>query len=93
MVYFACCNDKCGCVDPLIVTPSSGSTEISGASAGAGASSSSFSGRDMAVASVSVVCGVGATLWMTRKSSNNQDEQQQATALQMTLMTDAPQSL
>jgi len=96
MVYFACCNEKCGCVDPLIETPASGSTEIS--SGPSSSSSSGSSGISMSsVVGIAVGASVGGGLvalggaFVVRKAFLNQaSSQQQEEQLEH---VDMPQSL
>jgi hypothetical protein len=50
MVYYACCNDDCQCVDPVVTSSTDAETKDIGSSVPS-ASTGSFSSSDMIVAS------------------------------------------
>ena len=101
MIYFACCDlTSKVCVDPLIETPASGSTEIS-----SGPSSSSSSSGSSGISMSSVVgFAVGASVGgglvagmvvaaMRPKQATNHLQQEQEQELRMTLMDDSIEML
>lgn len=96
MVFFACCNTTSKqCIDPVATSSSDDDGQSNGiaSSGSASAAMGGFSTTDMTIAVVTsaIVAGAGVFAIMRQKTSNC--EQEQAAALQMTLMADSLHSL
>merc|ERR1712070_354933 len=102
MLFFACCNTQTKkCVDPVVTKSTPAPTPVHASvledsSGSAPAAMGGFSTTDMTIAvatSAIIGAGVGATVFAIMRQKTSNSDQEQAAALQMTLMTDSPHSL